>query len=334
MKKFILIALTCSGMSVFAQQEKHYSMFGAAPSLLNPAATATMNQDAQVFTNFRMQWLTSVEQAFRSNSFTGEMKLFKKKLKNSYFGSGLHFTNDATGNAKIATTSVYVPINYVIMTENDGLFSVGIQPGFVQQKRGGNYTWNNQWTGMEFNSALPSGEFADESAAVLDMGGGVFFKQPFGDANSSFHVGAAVNHITTPNLFFYAGSKDLYRRYTFHAGAQVRFRQSYVGFSPQFYSFFQGPSTNMVFGSSVDFLLQESSRRTIFVDEKSFSIGLYHRWKDALIASVSFRYSEWQIGLSYDATVSGYRGANKSLGAFELFLKYSFLYDKNRRFIR
>lgn len=75
MKKTILLLSLFFTFQLSAQQDPHYSMWYASTATLNPAATATMDQDFSFFTNYRGQWLTALDAPMRTNSFMGEYKL-------------------------------------------------------------------------------------------------------------------------------------------------------------------------------------------------------------------------------------------------------------------
>jgi hypothetical protein len=103
--------------------------------------------------------------------------------------------------------------------------------------------------------------------------------------------------------------------------------------SPQIITMFQGPQQDIIIGSSIDFLLKEGSTRTTFRQQQTFGIGLNYRMYDALIVSFMLKMNGFQIGASYDAALFGNRKATKTVGAAEVFLKYSFFKNQKRRFI-
>ncbi len=334
MRKIIYSALLLLiSLNLSAQQEKHFSMFYASPSLLNAGANATMGEDFRLFTNFRMQWLSAVDKPFRTNAFSAETKLFKNTSTNGYIGTGLHFFNDVTGDYRIATTSFAVPINYVIQIGRFDKFSIGVLPGYFQQSPSGVEKWDSQWNGLAFDPAVNSGEGTIKTVNTFDIGSGLYYSRINPNTNGVFKVGFAANHLTSQAVNFKSLTSNLYRQYVGHLDWNCRFYNSNVGFSPMAYAFFQGPNKNIVAGVSLDYLLQQPSRRTDFVQEKSISFGLYHRWKDAIIASVNFKYSGYEVGLSYDANISNARVATNTVGAFEIFFKWASFYGNGKRYI-
>lgn len=334
MKKSLILFFSLLGyINLSAQQDKHFSMWYASPSLLNPAATATMPEDFQFFTNFRMQWLTAATAPFRTNAFSAEAKLGKGKLSNGHFGAGLHFYNDGAGS-KLTTNVVSIPLNYVFNLNRNNIFSVGVLPGLYQQSFNNNQTWDSQWDGLAFNGATPSGEFLNQSFMRFDLGAGIFYQYQATETDSKFHIGLAANHLTKPNINFASTHEALDRSFTAHAGANVRYKYSKVGFSPMVYTLFQGKNKNVVFGSSIDFLLKDAATRTVFRKEQSISFGIYHRLNDAVIASFMYKYAGFQAGLSYDANVSTARTYTSTMGAFELFARFAIYRNPRTRLLR
>ena len=333
MRKIIIALSFLIVGQVSAQQDVHYSMWYSSPSLLNPAATATIDEDYTLFTNYRAQWLTALDLPFRTNSFSGEMKIGNEKLNSGWFGSGIHFTNDATGETNIITNAVSVPINYVFEMTEDRLFSIGFKPGIINRSVSTSFqTWDNQWNGISFDNTIIPNESSASRYTVFDIGAGAYFKKQWYNG-SKFDIGLAANHLNAPDATFQTIINQTYRQYIFHSSASLKPKRARFLISPQVIAMFQGPMRDIIIGSSIDFLLKEGSTRTTFRQSQTFGIGLNYRMNDALIASLMLKMNGFQIGLSYDATLNVNRLATKTAGAVELFLKYSFFKNQKKRFI-
>ena len=59
--------------------------------------------------------------------------------------------------------------------------------------------------------------------------------------------------------------------------------------------------------------------------ESAFGIGVYYRYKDAIIPSVFLTLADFSFGVSYDVNISSYRETSKYNGGVEVFLKYNIL---------
>jgi type IX secretion system PorP/SprF family membrane protein len=333
MRKIVIVLSLLIVGQVSAQQDVHYSMWYSSPSLLNPAATATMDEDYTLFTNYRAQWLTALDMPFRTNSFSGEMKIGNEKLNSGWFGGGVHFTNDATGEAKIITNAVSIPINYVFEMTNDRLFSIGFKPGVINRSVNTSFqTWDNQWNGIAFDNSILANEASAGPYTVFDIGAGAYFKKKWYNG-SKFDVGLSANHLNAPDASFQTLINQTYRQYIIHTSASFKARKYRFMISPQIITMFQGPMRDIIVGSSIDFLLKEGSTRTTFRQSQTFGIGLNYRMNDALIASLMLKMNGFQIGLSYDAALNVNRQATRTAGAVELFLKYSFFKNQRKRYI-
>lgn len=328
-KVLSLIVLTIAwSANVNAQQDRHFSMWNEMPSAFNPGATAVMTEDLRFMTNYRMQWLTLTGEAFRTNSFGFDAKLFKNGQ--NALGVGVNFTNDATGDLRLTSNIVSVPINYTLEADKNMLFSIGIAPGFYQQSVKNTGTWNNQWNGVTYNQGTSSGEgfTADNAITTFDIGAGVHLKYKF-DEVSDINIGLSVNHITSPAVSFSGFENNLYRNVNISVNGTKFYDNRNFGISPQALVQIMGPSRNIFFGTYFDHELFESSKRTDYVQRSFISYGIFMRWNDAFIGSIAYKYKGIKIGASYDINISSLSAATRSSGGFELFLKYSTLTDRS-----
>ena len=98
-------------------------------------------------------------------------------------------------------------------------------------------------------------------------------------------------------------------------------------------TFFQGETKYLMAGMSID-LPFEASSRTAFVSEKLLSFGLHYRNDRTAIASLNLNLGNIGVGLAYDTPIGTVRQQIGSNGAFEIFLKYSFVKGYRARLIR
>jgi type IX secretion system PorP/SprF family membrane protein len=318
-------------MNSLAQQDKHLSMWNENASMINPAAAGVMEEDMRFLTNFRLQWLTLNGTALRTNTFSFDAKLFKNKAKGSNMGIGLNFTNDQTGDVRLTSNVVSVPISYNIAADKQTFVSLGVAPGFYSQSLGtGNQTWDNQWDTISggFDLTDPSGESFQATASSFDIGAGIQVKHKF-DQNSHINVGFGVNHITAPKMGYTDLNMSMYRNMNFYVTASKFNPVRRFGYSPQVLVSLYGPNTNILFGSYFDHELFESSQRTDYVQRSLLSYGFFYRWKDALVVSAAYKFSGLKLGVSYDFNISKLTSATRSSGGLEFFLKYSMMTDRS-----
>lgn len=334
MKKTLILLSIILASNSNAQQDPHFSMWYSSPSLLNAGATATMEQDFSFFTNYRGQWLTALPQQMRTNALSAEAKLGNQSMQSGWVGIGAHYMNDATGDAKVVSNFVSIPVNYVWEGYEKTYFSMGIKPGVINRSLNNNIqTWDNQWNGIAFDNTILPDESGTNKKTQFDIGAGVYFKKLWRN-NSKFDIGFAANHLNAPEQGFRSLSFQTYRQYIFHTSGSIRLERYKFLLSPQLITMFQGPHRDLIIGTSFDVLLNPGSQRTTFVQEKSVSFGLNYRMNDALIASFMLKLNGFQVGLAYDAALNINRIPTKTVGAVEIFLKYSFFKEQRRRYIR
>ncbi|MCH2233226.1 MAG: PorP/SprF family type IX secretion system membrane protein [Crocinitomicaceae bacterium] len=324
MKKLVLIGLF-AGLytSVNAQADKHFSMFAETPVSLNPAAAGMHPGAIQLFTNFRMQWLTASDNPFRTIAASAEGRFFDQG--NGHLGTGVAFYNDLAGDGLYQVNEVRIPINYAISLSRTQYLSIGIQPGFYQRTlTSDNLTWESQWTGIAFNTATEANEALlneNLNVSLFDMGAGIYW---FGDIskNTKITLGLSGQHLTKQDLNFFGNEDELFRKLTFHGQAEFKRQNSNLSYVPAFYTFFQGPNREFIFGSNFKYQLRGASIHTGYFDEVSLSFGAYYRVGDALMANVIFDMAGFSVGAAYDLNISGLTVATNGVGAMEFFLRY------------
>lgn len=336
MRKLIIAigAITLSS-GLFAQQEKHSSMWFENSTSFNPAAVGTMELDFDLFANFRYQWFTVSDRPFRTASATFQTKLMEGGLSNGWFGLGVTGTNDQSGDSQYLVNDVKIPISYQI--ELDGYTSIlglGIAPGLYSRSiNASNLTWDNQWNGTSFDQGVNPAEFQGGGASTnFDLGAGLhWLYRP--NRYTRAYIGASANHLLKQDITF-ASSDRLYRNVNIHAGLNYKVPNSRLGLSPHVLAMFQGPNRNIVAGINFDNYMRDASQVTGWIKHNIFSMGLYYRVGDAAIVNVSYQYAGFRAGAAFDINLSGLTPASRAVGGFEIFLKYELETGQSRKYIR
>lgn len=304
-------------------------MWNENAALLNPAATGVMDEDLRFLSNFRMQWMSINGDPMRTNTFLFDAKILKNKTNGSHMGIGVNFTNDQTGDVRLTSNVVGIPIAYSIAMDKRSFLTIALSPGFYSQSIGnGNQTWDNQWTGSEFDQSINSGEVYQITTSAFDLGAGIQYYNKF-DGNANFKIGLGVNHVTAPKLTYTNLNTNLFRNINITVSGNKFIPERKFGISPQLLVSIWGPNSNVVVGSYFDYELFESSKRTDYVQRSFISVGGFYRFKDALIASISYKYNAFKVGFSYDLNLSTLTPATRSMGGIEFFLKFSMMADRS-----
>ncbi|MBD3636136.1 MAG: PorP/SprF family type IX secretion system membrane protein [Crocinitomicaceae bacterium] len=324
MKK-ILIGLFTIGLvsAATAQQDKHFSMFAESPVYLNPATAGFSPGQMQLFTNFRMQWLTVSDNPYRTISASVDWRMLDR---GSFMGMGVNFYNDVAGDGQYMVNEVTVPINYAIELSKDNHLALGLQPAWYSRTLlSSNLTWDNQWTGTSFDQGISPNENLygqNLNISKFDLSAGIHW---YAHLNKQMRIslGLAGHHLTKQQIQFIDTNEDkLFRKLTVHGQMVIDKTNSNVSIRPAFFGFVQGPNMALTLGSNFKFLLRGASRVTGYFNEMSLSLGTYYRIGDAAIVNLIFDISGFSVGAAYDFNISGLTPATAGVGGFEFFLRY------------
>jgi type IX secretion system PorP/SprF family membrane protein len=334
MRKLLAITFIGLSMGANAQQDHHYSLWADMPSLMNAAATAVRKEDFSFTANYRGQYLSALAIPHRTNSFAFETKVYDDKIPNGWFGLGVQYTNDETGVTKIATNEAYVPMNYVAVLSPTTYLSVGFKPGFVNRAlTSQTQKWDNQWNGITFDQTRDPLELENEKINYFDLGAGMYFQHTI-PSGTRFTAGVAANHLTAPDVTFRQLTNQLHRQYVTNARVEIGLRNVRFKLSPQYIGVFQGPFTFHQYGMSLDLTIKEGSRRTLFVQNQSLNLGVHYRTTGYLVTTVVLQLESFGVGMAFDTDFTLGNVATNKMGAVELFLRYAFVKEKRKRFIR
>lgn len=332
MKKVaFLVVMAVFGAFYASAQDIHFSQYYASPLTLNPSLTGLINGDFRVAANYRGQWFT-VPTAFSSapyNTYQGsfDASLFRKKLRDNGLGVGAMFYADEAGNGSLATYAAYGSLAYHQAVDRFGRsrLSLGFQAGYVQ-KRVFQYDllFEQQFdAGLNtFNPLLSNGEvdFLGSNFGYFDMNVGALFSSMATD-KVSYYFGFSANHLTTPGESFLSDpSNEIDMRFIGHAGAQIK-TGKYFKILPTFYYTTQANAQQINLGTGFEYAFTDEF--SMFAGGWSRIVGGIEKFQnDAVIATVGIETYNTRIGASYDFNTSDFRGASKSVGAFEISVIY------------
>jgi len=201
-------------------------MFQYTKSQTNPATAGFFEGKYQLFTNFRNQWSGLSDNPFRTISAAFDTRF---EVGNGLLGCGLNFYNDVSGDALYSVNQITVPINYAVSINRRTKLSFGISPSFYQRGlKNSNLTWDNQWTGIEFNQGIANNEIIPTenlSVTKFDLGAGVYFQTELSKL-SWFSIGISGQHLTKPKISYFTDDNGLYRKLSITAHGNFRRKNS------------------------------------------------------------------------------------------------------------
>lgn len=203
---FLLIILSLTSLCGFGQDHM-YSQFFNSPLYLNPALTGQFEGDLRMNLIYRNQF-TSVPGSF--NYISGSIDYNIPKFGG---GVGLLFTRSSEGTAYLNVNNISGTYAYSVGSD-DFVLSFGLQAGVSDRL----IDWGKLIFGDQIDPTL--GYLAGStSAAELPQFNNKFYFDSGAGVNlvvSEFNIGAAVQHINTPNESFTGTPAKLPMRITSH----------------------------------------------------------------------------------------------------------------------
>lgn len=314
-------------------QDSRFSQFNQSPLHLNPALTGLYAGGTRVALGYRTQFYSTLsDEEYVSYIASVENRW---SVGNSYFAGGAFAHSDQVGASGYNRTYYKLSGAYHQMlaqgsSRNPYMFLVlGAQGGRGQY----NFDPQSLWFSNQFDNDLLEVDFSRDSgepflegnsSGFTDFNAGLLFymgqQDRSGDGNIySFYAGAAVHHLTQPAVGILEASDEfLNRRITVHAGGEIQVGAFTI--MPSGAVRQQGPALSAIGGSAIRIGLGA-------VDDIKLRVGswlhLGKRFDDrfipeSVIVSSVFELEGWQLGLSYDITLSTLSASNFSRGAFEV----------------
>lgn len=298
MKRFLPILLFGILFSIKAfAQDPQFSQFYAAPLYLNPAFTGTTPEHRFVM-NYRNQWM-SLPQAFVTSAFSYDLN-----MKNINSGFGILLSTDKAGSAGLTSTTAHALYSYKIYIAEKWVIKPAISFGYGMRSL--------DYTKLVFGDQLA---FGSSDAPTVDpsstrYGNVQYFD--FGSGllayNQKFWFGISSYHMNEPNQSMLGEESVVLRKNSVHAG--IRFplykgpqkRENISSIAPSFIYKQQGNFDQLDLGIQYNY--------------NPVMVGFWYRGipiqqntrdnlsQDAVVFLFALKFDHWDIGYSYDMTVS------------------------------
>jgi type IX secretion system PorP/SprF family membrane protein len=314
----ILILLFASGVS-FAQ-DPQFSQFYNAPLYLNPGFTGITPQQ-RLIVNHRLQW-PNLPQVYSTYAVSYEM--FAGELKS---GFGLMATTDKMGTGGWTTTTAGLLYSYKIRVSQNWVFSPGLYFGYGQQ--------GIDQSKLQLGDELATNQSGSNDPTVLridnvqylDIGSGIVMY------NRAIWFGISAYHMNKPNISLIGNESRLPMKLNIHGGMKIPL---YNG--PRTISKVSYLTPGFVYRRQGNTFSQLDVGVNYHIDP--VSIGVWYRGvpfkrafqnlgieekkvqQDAIVFSLALLFNNFQVGYSYDFTVSDLAVA--AGGAHELSVIYEF----------
>lgn len=331
MKKIIILFLAViSGINLDAQ-DLHFAQSSQTPLFINPGAAGVYDGWERVIINHRNQWLGANTQ-FMTTAIAADINIGKTRHnKKPYLGLGLVMFNDQGGDSNFGNQNGSITLSGVLPMGGSGhSVSLGIQGGMGQRKADlSNVSFMSQWDGSGFDLSLAGEANPLVSFKYIDASAGLFYvfdggRNTFQRNNKfKFKFGVAGFHLNAPELKYSSGEAErLHRKYVAHIGIVKEIQGSPFAFDVNGVQFVQGGHYETLIGAMLRYRFENGTKITGNTQESFFGFGVYYRHLDAVIPSILVHWRGFQLGMSYDVTISKLRRAYSG-GSLEFSLSYT-----------
>jgi type IX secretion system PorP/SprF family membrane protein len=319
MRKILVLSVLFMIVRTGVGQDFQFSQYYQAPLYLNPGFTGITQQQRVAF-NHRVQW-PNLPKAFAT--YAASYDIFVDELRS---GFGVQLTADKMGTAGWQTTNFNLLYSFKVKLTDKLVFSPGLVFGYG--------TNGIDRSKLRFGDGLNSPN--EDVYYSNDPAEGRLGRQNYFDVGTGFlfysrniWLGAAFHHLNKPNLSVMGNESRLPMKTTIHGGMRLNLtgggvrsrgeRLSYL--TPSFIYRMQGPSFSQM-DIGVNYHIDPVSIG-VFYRGKPFQKSVINTTtQDAVILALGMYFKNFNIGYSYDFTISEL--GTSSGGAHEISLIYEF----------
>ncbi|GAO45508.1 PorP/SprF family type IX secretion system membrane protein [Flavihumibacter petaseus] len=314
-----LVFLTLVGLRTEAQ-DPSFSQFFASPLNINPALTGNINGEWRLVSNLRYQW-AGPAYPYVTGTISFDKKILRNKLpETSVLGVGGMLMYDKVMDGVLKSSYASLNVNYNIQVAGDDYSShhVGLGFGGIYGNRRMDFSrliFGNQFNGTTFDKNLPTGESSlAQMKPYFSTSVGMLYS--YNTEYANVDVGGSAFHINKPKQTFVQDENQVLPvRYVGYANYQQLLSNILVLNANAIY---QQQSTTSYFsiGGALGYYLSDPEE----TDDIIVNGGLWYWSKNAIIPYVGLVYKKFQVGITYDITISKLSAGTKRPTTFELSL--------------
>ena len=322
---FILLLLLTN--VVFAQ-DPSYSQFFASPLTLNPALTGKFNGDLRVAGNYRNQWPT-VNKAYITSTLSVDLPILQSSLsEGDRWGIGMLAMTDKTANGILNSNYFGLSTAYHKTIDQEGLHTIGVgfQGVYANRTLDGprlHFVDGLQIDGTWLPSASEPVNLQVVSTSYFDVNAGLLYNGSLNGTNAVY-FGVAMYNINQPKASFLGAENiTIPTRLTVHGGGYFPSENTGKTWYVSALYNHQATASELVFGGALE-LSASPPDETKIVNVYFGAWTRINNVGDAIIPYVGMDYGSFNLGMSYDVNVSGFKVASQSQGGIEISLIYIF----------
>jgi type IX secretion system PorP/SprF family membrane protein len=330
-KYFHIFILGCLLTNAVSAQDPSFSQFYASPLTLNPALTGKFNGDMRIAGNYRNQWPT-VNQAYITSTVSVDFPIMQDKLREGdRLGVGFMAMTDKTANGILTSNYFGFSTAYHKTIDESGLHTIGVgfQGTYANKTLDGprlHFLDGLQIDGTFLPSATEPVNLQVVTASYFDMNAGVLYNGSL-DGSNEVYFGVSMYHLNQPKETFLNDNITIPTRLTVHGGGY--FPSPGTGKTWYVSALYNREATasELVFGGALE--LSASDDETKPVNVYIGTWGRINNVADAVIPYVGLDYGSFNLGMTYDVNISGFKVASQGQGGIEISLIYIFKKEKD-----
>jgi type IX secretion system PorP/SprF family membrane protein len=325
--RFYFVILIVMQACLVSAQDPSFSQFFASPLTLNPALTGKFNGDLRAAGNYRNQWPT-VNKAYITSTLSVDFNLLQDKLREGdQWGFGILAMTDKTANGILNSNYFGLSTAYHKAIDEDGMHTIGVgfQGVYANRILDGprlHFVDGLQLDGSWLPSASEPVNLQVVSTSFFNINAGILYNGSLNGTNAVY-FGVAMYNINQPKeSFLGADNITVPSRLTIHGGGYFPSENSGETWYVSALYNRQATASELVFGGALELSASTDESKPVNV-----YIGSWIRLNnvgDAVIPYVGLDYDRFNLGMSYDVNVSGFKLASQSQGGIEISLIYLF----------
>ncbi len=310
MRRKLLIILLFIGIRGLWAQDPQFSQFYSNPLYLGPSFAGAV-EGSRVATSYRNQWWESTS-PFRAYSIS-----YDHYFSTFNSGVGIIAYRDVAGSSNLGSTNIGLQYSY-----NFQIFNIlHIRPGlafyYVQHGLNGNLLFIDNIIHPSDNTGAPVP--ASSTSHDIDVGASALIY------SKKFWLGSTFDHLLEPNISLYSSESYLPIKYTVYGGYEFRRKGKLLKPSDETMTF--------AFMYKQQSTIQQLDIG-VYWHNYPLVLGLWYRGLpglnsqrgDAMIFLVGIKTRQFNIGYSYDFTISNLLSSVR--GSHEISATFKFLLPK------
>ena len=327
---YLLSLILFFSLTIGSAQDLHFTNYNFAPLHFSPAETGSFNGTIRVGGIIRDQFSSFITNAYQSQSLYIDSPQSFGILKNDWIGLGLVFYNDSAGDIGFNNTGFLMSAAYhkSLHKKKFSVLSFGLQYGSVRRKVNNPNDARTEFGLLSGNTNSPDLlllESLEENYNDLNIG---IKYQNLKKDGSEFVVGISLMHILDPDFMGLVQNNTIHKRFNAHsygiiqAGKKVDIKCGFYYSNMGLFTKRFSTHNNMNLFTQLYFELTSKKKKKQKAKTFELMTGLGYRFGDALQFFLGVNYERWEVGFSFDMTVSDAAVYTNNNGAIEFGLQH------------